>query len=112
MVKRIFRYLRGTTGNRLCYRKNENPEIAGYTNADWGGDVDTRKFTIGSVSPVTRWYHFLKRKVSTDRCVIVVHARVVVTANVIAEYALETVKAALAVTLENQTKVKAEPEEK
>lgn len=48
-VKRIFRYLRGTAGDRLRYTKDGSPDIAGYTDADWGGDVDTRKSTTGYV---------------------------------------------------------------
>ena len=37
-VKRIFRYLRGTAGNRLVYKKGGNKDLVGYTDADWGGD--------------------------------------------------------------------------
>lgn len=48
-VKRILRYLKGTAGNRLVYKKDGNSQVVGYTDADWGGDPDTRKSTTGYV---------------------------------------------------------------
>lgn len=43
------RYLKGTSGNRLEYSQEGNPQLTGYTDADWGGDADTRKSTTGYV---------------------------------------------------------------
>ncbi|KXJ62343.1 hypothetical protein RP20_CCG020162 [Aedes albopictus] len=48
-VKRILRYLKGTINNRLLFNKRGNGEIIGYTDADWGGDVDSRRSTTGYV---------------------------------------------------------------
>lgn len=48
-VKRILRYLRGTTEARLEYSANGTSQLTGYTDADWGGDVDTRKSTTGYI---------------------------------------------------------------
>ncbi|XP_055605000.1 uncharacterized protein LOC129753227 [Uranotaenia lowii] len=48
-VKRIFRYLKGITESRLCYRRDGNADIVGYTDADRGGDLDTRRSTTGYV---------------------------------------------------------------
>ena len=45
-VKRIFRYLRGTTDYTLCFHKG-NLRLKGYSNADWVGDKDERKSTSG-----------------------------------------------------------------
>ncbi|KAK9108126.1 hypothetical protein Syun_024137 [Stephania yunnanensis] len=48
-VKRILRYLKGTIDYSLCYQGN-NLHLVGYTDADWGGDLDERKSTSGYVS--------------------------------------------------------------
>ena len=47
-VKRIFRYLRGTTNLRLTF-KGDLVYLTGYTDADWAGDRDTRRSTSGYV---------------------------------------------------------------
>ncbi|XP_022149979.1 riboflavin biosynthesis protein PYRR, chloroplastic-like [Momordica charantia] len=47
-VKRILRYLKGTMNYSLCYQRN-NSELEGYSDADWGGDMDERKSTSGYV---------------------------------------------------------------
>ena len=46
-VKRILRYLNGTIKLGLLYRKSTSAKIAGYTDADWAGDVGDRKSTSG-----------------------------------------------------------------
>ena len=38
-VKRILRYLSGTADYGLCYR-GKDLQLQGYTDADWGGDLD------------------------------------------------------------------------
>ncbi|XP_062699641.1 uncharacterized protein LOC134284649 [Aedes albopictus] len=48
-VKRILRYLRGITEARLEYSANGTSQLTGNTDADWGGDVDTRKSTTGYI---------------------------------------------------------------
>jgi hypothetical protein len=47
-VKRIMRYLRGTTDLVLCYQGGDL-KLRGYTDADWGGDLDESKSTSGYV---------------------------------------------------------------
>lgn len=47
-VKRIFRYLQGTKGMKLCFGIIDL-EIIGYTNADFVGDVDDRKSSSSHV---------------------------------------------------------------
>lgn len=47
-VKRIFRYLKGTIDVGLLYSKNDNFEV--YSDADFAGDLKTRKSTSGVVS--------------------------------------------------------------
>ena len=43
-VKRIFRYLRGTTDFALCFHMGDL-RLKGYSDADWAGDRDERKST-------------------------------------------------------------------
>ena len=45
MVKKTLRYVRGTTGLMLTYRKLDTLEREGYSYSDFAGDVDDRKFT-------------------------------------------------------------------
>ncbi|KAH7298702.1 hypothetical protein KP509_25G054800 [Ceratopteris richardii] len=47
-VKSILRYLKGTKGKCLCYRKCRL-ELKGFCDSDMAGDVDTHKSTSGYV---------------------------------------------------------------
>lgn len=42
-VKGIFRYLRGTTTNKLKYSTSGNSEIVGFSNADWASEIGKRR---------------------------------------------------------------------
>ena len=47
-VKRIFRYLKGTTNFGIMYnRHNGSDDCIGYSDADWAGDNNDRKSTSG-----------------------------------------------------------------
>ena len=50
-VKRIFKYLRGTTNFALCYSRMStgNQILLAYTDADYAGDLNDRKSRSGSV---------------------------------------------------------------
>lgn len=48
-VKRIFRYLRGTTDYKLRYSKSKNGDIIAYSDSDWASDVDKRRSCSGFV---------------------------------------------------------------
>ena len=48
MIKRIFRYLRGTILLNLIY-KGDLDALMGYSDADWAGDSETRRSTSGYV---------------------------------------------------------------
>lgn len=47
VVKRIFRYLKGTTDFELWYPKGCELTLVAYTDTDWESDVDDRKSTSG-----------------------------------------------------------------
>lgn len=54
IVKRVFRYLKGTSDFALCYHGNLNDSkrtlnICGYADFDWVGDIDSRRSTSGYV---------------------------------------------------------------
>jgi histone deacetylase 1/2 len=46
-VKRIFRYLKGTKTHGLVFDGNKELKLMGYADADWAGDVETRKSRSG-----------------------------------------------------------------
>ena len=46
-VKRIFRYLKGTLNHGLLYSRNKSTECVGFSDSDWGEDLDDRKSTSG-----------------------------------------------------------------
>ncbi|KAK6162258.1 hypothetical protein DH2020_002099 [Rehmannia glutinosa] len=48
VVKRIFRYLKGTIQYGLFYPKNENFSLKDYSDSDYVGNIDDRKSTSGS----------------------------------------------------------------
>ena len=52
-VKRVFRYLRGTTDHAICYQGRAGPNIVldvhGFVDADWAGDLDQRRSRSGYV---------------------------------------------------------------
>ena len=47
-VKRIFRYLKKTMNLALKYCKDGKP-VTGFSDADWGGDLDDRRSTTGNL---------------------------------------------------------------
>jgi len=48
-AKKVLRYLQGTKNHMLTYRKYDHLEVIGYTNSDFAGCMDTRKFTFDYV---------------------------------------------------------------
>ena len=48
-VKRILRYLKGTTNLGLLYKPEDVSDLVGYSDADWAGDTNDRKSTSGYV---------------------------------------------------------------
>lgn len=48
-VKRIFRYLRGTSNLKLSFNANSEMNMTIYSDADWGSDNDSRRSCSGYV---------------------------------------------------------------
>ena len=52
-VKRVFKYLRGTTDHPICYqgraRLDKVLDVHGFVDVDWDGDLDHRISTSGYV---------------------------------------------------------------
>ena len=46
-VERILRYLKTASSKGLLFTKHNHLKVEGYTNADWVGSVDNRRFTLG-----------------------------------------------------------------
>jgi hypothetical protein len=44
-VKKALRYIQGTKDLMLTYKRSDNLEIVGYSDADFAGCVDTKKST-------------------------------------------------------------------
>ena len=50
VVKRVFKYLRGTTYLVICYNGNfEEVGVHGFVDSDWAGDIDDRRSTNGYI---------------------------------------------------------------
>jgi histone deacetylase 1/2 len=47
IIKRILRYVRGTTGHGVLLRASSSTALTAYTDADWAGCPDTRRSTSG-----------------------------------------------------------------
>ena len=52
-VKRVLRYLKGTMDLAIQYQPSEQPELVGYSDADWAGDLDDRHSTTGNIFMMT-----------------------------------------------------------
>ncbi|KAK8926133.1 hypothetical protein KSP39_PZI018401 [Platanthera zijinensis] len=64
-VKRVFRYLRGTSDYSICYEGAETGrvlDVVGHVDSDWGGDLDSRRSTSGT-KHIDIQYHFIREKV-------------------------------------------------
>jgi len=48
-TKRIMRYLAATPTMGLTYRRGGDVVLTGYSDSDWGGDIETRRSTTGYV---------------------------------------------------------------
>lgn len=67
-VKRIIRYVSGTTDFGIWYSKDSPLLLAGYSDADWAGDSDDRKSTTGGCfyigNNLVSWYSKKQNSIS------------------------------------------------
>jgi hypothetical protein len=58
-AKHVMRYLKGTLDYGLCYTRDHDFRLHGYTDSDWAGSVSDRKSTLGCCfslgSAMTSW---------------------------------------------------------
>lgn len=47
VAKKVLRCLRGTKDHMLTYRRSDQLEVIGYSNLDFAGCVDIKKFIFG-----------------------------------------------------------------
>ena len=66
-VKRIMRYLKGTTHLGITYTSDGSNELEliGYSDADWGGDINDRKSTSGYIFKINGGAVSWRRKKQT-----------------------------------------------
>ena len=71
-VKRIIRYVAGTTEFGCKFVKGSNSELLGYTDSDHAGDIEKRKSTTGMVfflgGNIITWNSQKQRVVSLSSC--------------------------------------------
>ena len=69
MVKKALRYVQGTKGLMLTYRKSDSLGIEGYSDADFVGDIDDQKSMSGYVFTLAGGY-MVKKLQTKCHCVI------------------------------------------
>jgi len=47
VVERILRYLKSTLGKGILFSNHRNLKVEGYTDANWAGSKDDRRYTSG-----------------------------------------------------------------
>lgn len=61
-VKRILRYLNGTTDLGIVLKPSETMNLVGFCDVDWGSDVDDRRSTSGIVFFLGKtWFHGVQK---------------------------------------------------
>ena len=61
IVKKILRYIKGTSNAILCFRGSEFT-VKGYAHSDFVGDLDKRKSTMGYVFTHTRVVSWVSKR--------------------------------------------------
>lgn len=67
-LKRILKYIAGTKSHGILFKHNGNHQLCGFSDADYAGDVDSRKSTSGYVflfnDSIISWRSSLQKCVS------------------------------------------------
>ena len=70
--KHVLRYLKATKCRKLTYKKSEKHELTGFSDANWAGKLDDRKFTsrfcffLNSESGAISWSSKLQTTIATS----------------------------------------------
>ena len=71
-VKRVLRYVKGTSKMGLCYNGLNPEKVVGYTDSDWAGDVSDRKSTSAYVfmmaGAAVTWNSTKQTIIATSSC--------------------------------------------
>lgn len=71
-AKRILRYVKGTLTHGFLYKYSQYAKLAGYSDSDYGGDMDDGKSTYGYLfqmgSTVFSWSSKKKQIISLSTC--------------------------------------------
>ena len=71
-AKRILRYIKGTLNNGLFYTHSQNSKLVGYSDSDYGGDLDDGKSTSGYAfhigSAIFSWSSKKQQTVALSTC--------------------------------------------
>ncbi|KAK4258396.1 hypothetical protein QN277_007851 [Acacia crassicarpa] len=71
-AKRILRYIKGTINHGLFYTHSQDSRIVGYSDSDYGGDIDDRKSTSGYAfhigSAIFSWSSKKQQTVALSSC--------------------------------------------
>lgn len=69
---RVLKYLKGTSEYSLNYQRQEEPTLVAYSDADWAGDINTRRSTTGFVftlcGAAVAWRTKLQTSVALSTC--------------------------------------------
>nr|XP_033508643.1 secreted RxLR effector protein 161-like [Nicotiana tomentosiformis] len=84
VVKRIFRYLKGTADYSLCYSRNDL-YLRGYTDVDWAGNRNDRKSTSGYAFLLSGGAISWKSKKQTCTTLLTMEAEFVACASAVQE---------------------------
>src|SRR5947208_12697655 len=71
-AKTILRYIKGTLGHGLFYTHSQNSKLVGYSNSDYGGNLDDGKSTSGYAfyigSTIFSWSSKKQQTVTLSTC--------------------------------------------
>jgi hypothetical protein len=73
-VKHVFRYIKGTLDYKLCFRKSDEINLYGYSDADWAVSMEDRRsvtgycFSLTKSGPLISWKSRKQPTVALSTC--------------------------------------------
>ena len=75
LAKHVLRYLKGTSGQGLSFRRSNEPlKLSGFCDSDWGASVDDRRsitgysFQLSKTGPLISWKSRKQQTVALSTC--------------------------------------------